>query len=101
MTVTVSTRLEKEEVRELEELAEREGLDRASVMKQLLRRGMREALWQEAVREYRAGRITLSRAAEVAQVSLWDLIARMPEEGLELSYGVEELDADLETLSHS
>lgn len=99
MSVTVSTRLEEQEALELEALARREGLDRASVMKQLLRRGMREALREEAVREYRAGRVTLSRAAELARISLWDLIALMPEEDLEWPYGVDDLRHDLELLS--
>ena len=85
----------------MEELARREGLDRASVMKQLLRRGMREALWEEAVRECRAGRVTVSRAAEMAGVPLWEFIGRMGEAGLEWAYGAEDLEDDLRTLSRS
>lgn len=101
MSVTVSTRLEEEEAVQLEALAAREGLDRASVMKQLLRRGMREALWEEAVREYRAGRVTLSRASEMAGVSLWDFIGRMGEFDLEWHYGEDDLEGDLKIFSGS
>ena len=99
MSVTVSTRLEEKEALQLEALALREGLDRASVMKQLLRRGMREALWEEAVREYRERKVTLSRAAEMAGVPLWDFLAGMSKADLEVHYGVDDLEDDLEVLS--
>jgi len=47
------------------------------------------------VEAYRAGTVTLSRAAEMAGVNIWDFLACMPDRDLELHYGVDDLEADL------
>ena len=52
---TVSTRLEEDELRQLERMAESSDLDRATLVRSLLRRGMREMRMERAVEAYRAG----------------------------------------------
>lgn len=94
-TKTVATRLGEDELALLDDLAGRAGLDRASMTKKLVRCGMAEMRFENAASAYREGRMTLSRAAEVAGISLWDMIARMGEKDLVLQYGVRELDEDL------
>lgn len=94
-TKTVSTRLGEEELVLLDDLAERAGLDRAGMTKTLVRRGLAELRFEQAAKSYREGMVTLNRAAELAAVPLWDFIARMDEQNLALSYGVEELKEDL------
>ena len=42
--------------------------------------------------------ITLSRAAELAELSLRDILLRLPEETIELNYDVRELQRDLEDI---
>lgn len=92
---TVSTRLGEDEIQLLDELASRSGLDRAGMTKALLRRGLAELRYDQAVSAYRAGRVTLSRAAEMAAVSEWEFIARLDERHLSLTYDVQELEDDL------
>jgi predicted HTH domain antitoxin len=94
---TVSTRLDPEELELLDVLGDLSGLDRASLIKVLLRRGMQELRLEQAVAAYRKERVTLSRAAELSGLSLWDFLARMDEEGLH--YDVAEFEADLAALS--
>ncbi|MCC5789138.1 MAG: UPF0175 family protein [Opitutales bacterium] len=95
VTRTVSTRLNEEELALLDEMAERSGLDRASLTKTLLRRGLGQLRFDEAVSAYRMSQVTLSRAAEMAGISIWDFIARMDEQDLTLHYGIAELEEDL------
>ncbi len=95
-TVTLSTRLAKEEARKIDELAASLGLDRGAVLKQLIRKGLKEIQIERALDAYRRGTITLSRAAEIAELSLRDILLRLPEASLELNYDVEELRRDLE-----
>jgi len=95
-TRTVSTRLVEDELMLLDELATRSGQDRAAMTKTLLRRGMAELRYEQAVSAYRAERVTLNRAAEMAAMSVWDFIARMDEQDLFLNYGVRELEEDLD-----
>ncbi len=95
-TVTLSTRLAKEEANKIDELAANLGLDRGAVLKQLIRKGLKEIQIERALDGYRRGKITLSRAAEMAELSLRDILLRLPEESVELNYDVEELRRDLE-----
>ena len=95
-TVTLSTRLDKEEARKIDLLAANLGLDRGAVLKQLIRKGLKEIQIETALDAYRRGTITLSRAAEIAELTLRDILLRLPEESVELNYDVEELRRDLE-----
>ena len=98
-SVTISTRLDPEEVKLLESLAELSGLDRSTLVKGLLRRGMREFRLEHAAEALRKEKVTLSRAAELAGLDVWDFIAGMESQGLELHYGVDELNQDLDALT--
>ena len=98
-SATISARLDLEEVKLLESLAEMSGFDRSTLIKSLLRKGMKELRLEQAIEAYRKERITLSRAAEVAGLSVWDFLAGMQEEGLELHYGVRDFDADMVRLA--
>jgi predicted HTH domain antitoxin len=94
-TTTVSTRLDLDELAQLDAVAERFGLDRSGMMKSLLRSGLSELSFKQAVEAYREGRITLSRASELASLSLWDFMARMEAVDLSFHYGVREFEEDL------
>ena len=95
-TVTLSTRLAKEEARKIDELAANLGLDRGAVLRQLIRKGLKEIQTERALDGYRRGTITLSKAAEIAELTLRDILLRLPEESVELNYDVRELLRDLE-----
>jgi len=97
-TVPVSTRLEVRETREIDLEAKREGLDRGSFLKKLIRRGFADIRFDRACEVYRRGEVTLSRAAEMADLPLRDFIARLSEAGLELNYGLADLKKDLSGL---
>jgi predicted HTH domain antitoxin len=95
-TVTLSTRLAEEEAEKIDRLAVELGLDRGSLLKQLIRKGCRDLQVEMALNAYRQGTITLSRAAEMTELGLRDLLLRLPEHAVELNYGVDELNQELE-----
>ena len=95
-TTTLSTRLTDEEARKIDALASSLGLDRGALLKQLIRKGLKEIQTERALDAYRHGTVTLSRAAEIAELTLRDMLLRLPEESLELNYDVRELLRDLE-----
>lgn len=97
-TTTVSTRLDESEMALLDSLAEVSGADRSTLVRSLMRRGMKQFRLEQAVEAYRHGAATLSRSAEIAGISLWDFLSRMESESLDLHYGVEEFEADLKAL---
>ena len=95
-TITLSTRLGSDEARKIDELAAELGLDRGALLKQLIRKGLKDIQTERALAAYRRGTITLSRAAEIAELSLRDILLRLPEESIELNYDVRELQRDME-----
>jgi predicted HTH domain antitoxin len=97
-SVTISTRLDPEDVKILQSLADLSGFDRSTLVKSLLRRGMKELRLDHAAEALRKEKVTLSRAAELAGLDVWDFIAGMESRGLELHYGVDELNQDLDAL---
>jgi len=97
-TITLSARLAREEARKIDELAAELGLDRGSLLKQLIRKGYRDIQIERALDAYRHGTITLSRAAEIAGLSLRDILLRLPEESIELNYDLRELQRDMKEL---
>ncbi len=97
-TTTLSTRLTEKEARKIDQLAVELGLDRGSLLKQLIRKGYRDVQVEMALHSYRQGAITLSRAAEMTELGLRDILLRLPEESIELNYDLNELKRDLENL---
>jgi predicted HTH domain antitoxin len=97
-TVTLSTRLTKNEAQKIDQLAATLGLDRGSLLKQLIRKGYMDLQTERALDAYRRGTITLSKAAEIAELTIRDILLRMPEESIELNYDLRELQRDIENI---
>jgi predicted HTH domain antitoxin len=95
-TKTVSVRLGKDDVDRLERAAADMGVERATFLKWALKRGAGDLMLDRACDAYRRGQATLSRAAEMADLNLRELILRMPERDLHLAYSAEDLAQDLE-----
>ncbi|MGD9071516.1 MAG: UPF0175 family protein [Desulfobacterales bacterium] len=97
-TITISTRIKISEAKKLDQLAADLGLDRGALLKQLIRRGYKNLLVERALEEYREGRISLSRAAELAEINMRDLLLLLPDKSIELNYDLRELKRDIEGL---
>lgn len=98
-TVTVSARLNQHEAALLDEIAAFEGCDRSTLIKSVLRRGIREIRFEKACEEFRKERATFSRAAQIAGLSQWDMIAAMKDEVRNIHYDVDEFQEDMEMLA--
>jgi predicted HTH domain antitoxin len=94
-TVTLSMRLPRTEAARIDRLAKEMGMERPTFLKRALRRGARDMQLEQAVELYRQGQVTLSRAAEMAGLSLRDMIVRLHSSGLELHYQADDLVRDL------
>ena len=95
-TTTLSVRLPKNEVARLDRLAQAAGIERPAFVKRALQRGSEGLAFEQACRDYRDGRVTLSRAAEMAEISVRQMLMRLREADIELSYGVDDLRKDLQ-----
>ena len=88
----VNVRLERDLVDELDEMARAESLDRTELARRLLRDGLRRERLELAIDRYRAGEVSPGRAAEMARVSLYEMIDRIHQEGIPYELDPAELD---------
>jgi len=96
-TVTVSMRLPASEAERLERAAQGMGVERSTLLRLALRRGAQELLLERACEAYRRGEVTLSRAAEMADLNIREMILKLRDQDVTLSYGPDELTADLQS----
>lgn len=98
MSGVVSARLPREMVKLIEEIAREEKIDKSTVVERALEHYIREWRLNKAVESYRDGLVTLSRAAEIAGVSIWEMIDVLVQKKVTLQYSVEDLEEDLRAL---
>ena len=75
MTEQLNLRIDKQLLREFEELAEYESLDRAALVKKVLVQGLARERLEYAIQKYILQEISVGRAAEIARVSLHEFLA--------------------------
>ncbi len=71
MTDVVSTRLKKKEIKELNEISEKERIDRSALMRKFLLAQITEYKLKEAGEIYRKGLVSLAEAATLSEVSIY------------------------------
>jgi len=96
----VSARLPKERVRLVEEIARAEKVDKSTILDRALEHYTKEWKLQRAIESYREGMATLSRAAEIAGVSVWEMIDELTKRKIPPQYDVEDFEEDLKALGH-
>lgn len=95
-TLTVSVRLGKADAARIEKAAADMGIERSTFLRWAVRRGADGLMRDRACEAYRRGEATLSRAAHMAGIILRDMILRLRTQDLELNYGPEDLQQDLQ-----
>jgi len=99
-TEVVSARLPKEMVDLIEEIAREEKDDKSTVLDRALDHYTREWKLQRALESYREGTATLPRAAEIAGLSVWEMIDILSRRKIQPQYDIEDLEEDLKAFRH-
>ncbi len=94
----LNIRVDPELIRELEEIAYEEHLEKANVTRKLLIEGVQRWKLEHALKLYREGRITKERAAELAEVSLYEIVDAVREQRIPSTYRLDDLKEDLRAL---
>lgn len=95
---TIIGRVTDEQKKMLERLAKLEKVDKSKVLRETLDIGLRQKLINLSLEEFRKGRVSLGKAAEVSGVSMWELIEAIKERKETIHYTKEDLQKDLEAL---
>ena len=98
MTITISTRLQKKEAREIEKFAKVEDLDKSTFVKRLINKSLQEYKVEHAFKLYKEGKVSLWKAAELADKSLWEMIGLMKKYDVYLNCTADDLREDLRTI---
>lgn len=93
---SVTTRLPKETLEEIEAIAKRDRVDRSELIRRLLDVALAKRRVDDAVEAYRGGKVTLWRASEMAGVSLREMMDIAGKSKVSISYTIDDLDRDLE-----
>lgn len=91
MTKQMNLRLEEKLIKEFEELAKQENLDRSSLVKKILVEGLQQERLNFALQKYILKEISLERAAEIAKVSIYELLLKMSQLGISSNISLEDL----------
>jgi len=96
MARSVGIRIKEDRLEKFDELASEEQLDRSTLIRRLLEEGYERYLKKKAAEEYKKGKITISKAAERAGVTVWEMENFLVEEGYVSSYSVKDLEEEME-----
>ena len=94
-TKTLEVRVEEETLQLLDLLARWQDSSRTKVVQHLLRESARQARLDYAAERYRRGEVTLERAAEIAVISIYDMMAYLRQHGLSGPSQADEMRADV------
>jgi predicted HTH domain antitoxin len=83
-TVQLNLQVDVEVLRELERIAEDEGLETSDVARRYLVESVRRWKLERAIKRFLADRISLGRAAEEADVALYDMMEEVRLRGISL-----------------
>jgi len=98
MKSSIGVRIEEEFIEKLESIGDDEKLDRSTMIRKLLEKGYREYLKEKAADKYRSGEVTISKAAEIAEITIWDMERYLVEGGYISEYSAKDLMDELENL---
>lgn len=94
-TKIISTRVENKIVLEIGDIARKRNMRKTAVIREIMKRGIKEVKKEEAVERYRTGKITAWKASEVAGIALWEFIDIVKREKIPLKYTMDDAKEDI------
>ncbi len=91
----ISTRIPENIEKELEWYAKKENIGRTIALRKILDKGLKEIKLEYALDLYTQGKVTLMRAAELAGISLWEILDIVRKRRIPMHYTLEDVEEDL------
>lgn len=98
MAQAIGIRLPKEVLKQIEKLSKDDAEDRSTVIRKLVMIGYKDLMQRKAAEIYVKGRITLSKAAHQAGLTIWEMEKYLVEQGFKSSYSTEDLEKEMKFL---
>lgn len=90
MTESIGVRLPKDVLKYVEEEARRENVDRSAMIRRLMEKGIAEFRKEKAAAFYVEGRTSISGAAEMAGLTIPEMVQLLVSKGYRSSYSLED-----------
>ena len=94
----ISTRISEDVEKELKWYAEKERVGITIAVRKILEKGLQEIKLEHSLELYKKGRITLGRAAELAGISLWEILEIARERRIPMHYTIEDAEKDIKSV---
>jgi predicted HTH domain antitoxin len=94
----VTARLKIELLKEIQEIAKEESIDRSSAIQRLIKIGLKQYRMEKAINLYRDGKVTLWKAAETAGISLREMMETIKARDIPYQYDFEALEEYVDEL---
>ncbi len=98
MNEIVALRVESELLDAIDRMIKDSKIDRSTLIRELIRVGLKEMLKERAAQMYKEGKITLSKAAKNAGVSLFEIEQYLVERGYRSDYSIEDLEKEIKLI---
>jgi len=82
----------------IDEIAEDFHIGRSALLARIIEDGVHAELVKRSVRLYAGGKVSMWKAAMLAGVSFYEMMAEIKRQGIHLQYGVEDFEADVKTI---
>ena len=82
MSKTISTRIDEDVVKKLEEIAKREKIDRSALIRKFILQMLKEYELKRMAEFYRKGIVSLQEAASQANISLYEIMEYVQKENI-------------------
>jgi len=98
MDETISVRISKEDLKQVEFLSEEERRKRSDILREVLYKGIMRMKLELALKKFQNNEATAWRAARLAGIPLTQFLDLLAKKGIEFHYGVEELKEDIKNI---
>ena len=99
-TELISARLEKEDTKILEEITKEENTDKTSALKKILKLGSKQYRLEKSIKYYQEGRISIGMAANMAEITLWEIMEELKNRNISNPAGKQEYAEGIKNLEN-
>ncbi|MFH1053969.1 MAG: UPF0175 family protein [Candidatus Woesearchaeota archaeon] len=94
----VSLTVPNEILEKSDEIAKEKSEDRSTVMRELLSLGIKQYMISEALELYTDGKVSLEKAAEIANVSIWKFLDILKDKRMPLRYDLDDIKREIKDI---
>lgn len=95
MSKLISTRIPREIEEDIGKLAREKHLGKTLVLREVIIKGLADLKLEYALELYKKGKITLWKTAQIAGISLWEIMDIVKERQIAVKYTIEDAKEDI------